>query len=594
MRNSTSSRTNGIVPPPHGAERRQRFLRKTAATSTVALLAGAATVLPANAEDEAAPVEEPAAVNYIPSAALHTADRVTELALSADQGTLYTYSEQDKRLAAYSLDDCEYSAMTALDLDCAQDWSAALPSGAQGWYVDNSPADAEVPGDEQIFVVSQDGTDGALTRYSGSTGKTVGAAITIADHDVHALTYAPVNQFAYVLATDGVVLVDVQDGKVTDVIAPRVDGDAKYRPGQQAIMYNPFSTGTTAKPTADGLVYAAYQEYLTTVDVATNTRVETTRRLTTSATLSFTGESDPVAASPSKFSSGYFSDTDFRAFGLSSKKLHGREMNAVYLYQPLSGGSMSTRGIAPVAEDPQGLAQSNLEKLAFVSTGSDNSVSVIDASTLSTAAHTPVDHVIDLDAAGITRQGAVDVARLAVAEDEAGTTVFVANPASRQITVLERLNTLDAATPKITGRAQVDATLTVDAGTWDEGTELAYQWFANGAAIEDATDTSYTISSNDIGKKITVRVIGFQEGYANASAESQPTAAVQAGELVAAVPIITGAARVDSTLTVVPGVWSPGVSLSYQWFVGGQRVDGATGSTFTARASDVGKSVTVQ
>ncbi|MFD2840804.1 S8 family serine peptidase, partial [Populibacterium corticicola] len=64
--------------------------------------------------------------------------------------------------------------------------------------------------------------------------------------------------------------------------------------------------------------------------------------------------------------------------------------------------------------------------------------------------------------------------------------------------------------------------------------------------------------------------------------------------LTGSVPTVSGSPQVGKRLAAQSGTWTAGAQLTYQWFVGGQRVDGATGSTFTARASDVGKSVTVQ
>jgi len=60
-------------------------------------------------------------------------------------------------------------------------------------------------------------------------------------------------------------------------------------------------------------------------------------------------------------------------------------------------------------------------------------------------------------------------------------------------------------------------------------------------------------------------------------------------------PAITGTAQVGEDLTVTPGTWT-GVAapdLTYQWEADGTAIDGATGTTYTPVAGDVGAVITV-
>lgn len=61
-------------------------------------------------------------------------------------------------------------------------------------------------------------------------------------------------------------------------------------------------------------------------------------------------------------------------------------------------------------------------------------------------------------------------------------------------------------------------------------------------------------------------------------------------------PSITGTAAVGSTLTATRGSWFPtqGVSFSHQWLRGDVPIDGATGSTYTLRDADAGRTISVQ
>jgi hypothetical protein len=65
--------------------------------------------------------------------------------------------------------------------------------------------------------------------------------------------------------------------------------------------------------------------------------------------------------------------------------------------------------------------------------------------------------------------------------------------------------------------------------------------------------------------------------------------------LVTAAPSITGAAVVGGLLTANTGVWGPApVTFSYQWFADGTAIGGATAATYTLKAADGGKAITVQ
>lgn len=81
--------------------------------------------------------------------------------------------------------------------------------------------------------------------------------------------------------------------------------------------------------------------------------------------------------------------------------------------------------------------------------------------------------------------------------------------------------------PTITGTATVNSVLTAANGTWtgDATITYTYQWFGNGVAIPGATGMTYVVSSNDIGKKISVRVTGTNDA-GSAMGTSIQTAAV--------------------------------------------------------------------
>ncbi len=74
--------------------------------------------------------------------------------------------------------------------------------------------------------------------------------------------------------------------------------------------------------------------------------------------------------------------------------------------------------------------------------------------------------------------------------------------------------TIVSASPRVTGRAKVGATLRVSAGSWRPSpVTLRYQWYVGSTAIKGATKSSYKVPTKYKGKKIRVRVNGSKAGY---------------------------------------------------------------------------------
>jgi surface antigen len=61
-----------------------------------------------------------------------------------------------------------------------------------------------------------------------------------------------------------------------------------------------------------------------------------------------------------------------------------------------------------------------------------------------------------------------------------------------------------------------------------------------------------------------------------------------------AAPAISGAAKVGVALRATSGTWTPTGSYAYQWFAGGAAVAGATATTFTPTAAQLGKAIQVR
>jgi len=172
------------------------------------------------------------------------------------------------------------------------------------------------------------------------------------------------------------------------------------------------------------------------------------------------------------------------------------------------------------------------------------------------------------------------------------------------------------AAPEITGTAATGETLVASTGTWT-GTQpisFAFQWQrcdsagANCAAIAGAANTTYVVQSEDVGNRLRVRVTASNSDGV-ASALSEASALVTAGGTPAntAEPTISGSPVEGQRLTATAGTWSgtQPITFAYQWLrcpANGGAPDGsncaviagATATTYTLAAGDVGSSMRVR
>ena len=149
--------------------------------------------------------------------------------------------------------------------------------------------------------------------------------------------------------------------------------------------------------------------------------------------------------------------------------------------------------------------------------------------------------------------------------------------------------------PTITGTARMDSTLTATKGIWSKpDLTYAYQWFADGQAIDGAVEPTHKLTAADVGRAVTVVVTASKAGYETTAATSLATASVAHGtQVMSARPSISGTARVGVKLTASPGAWSPGGSYAYQWYAGQDPIAGATAQTYVPGAAERGKQLHV-
>ncbi len=170
-------------------------------------------------------------------------------------------------------------------------------------------------------------------------------------------------------------------------------------------------------------------------------------------------------------------------------------------------------------------------------------------------------------------------------------------------------NTPATGLPTITGAAQVGETLTAGITGISDGDGLynatfTYQWLADDAEINGATDSSYTLVAADAGKAIKVKVSFTDDAGNDEQLTSAATGAVAAAppppnSPATGLPSITGTAQGGETLTAgVTGI-SDGDGLNnaafaYQWLAADAEINGATASSYTLVAADAGKVIKVK
>ena len=164
--------------------------------------------------------------------------------------------------------------------------------------------------------------------------------------------------------------------------------------------------------------------------------------------------------------------------------------------------------------------------------------------------------------------------------------------------------------PTITGTAQVGETLTAGtSGIADEdglvNAAFSYQWTRNDgsadADIQDATASTYTLTSDDESKAIKVRVTFTDDAGNEESLTSEATALVEAraNNPATGAPTITGTAQMGETLTAGTSEVADADGLSnatfgFQWLTDNADIASATGSSYILTDSDEGKAISVR
>ena len=169
-------------------------------------------------------------------------------------------------------------------------------------------------------------------------------------------------------------------------------------------------------------------------------------------------------------------------------------------------------------------------------------------------------------------------------------------------------NTPATGVPGITETALAGETLTATKDRIEDedgltGAVFAYQWLVDGAEINGATDSSYTLVAADEGKPIEVRVTFTDDAGNEESLTSNAVLAARLNSAATGAPTISGMVQVGQTLTASTSGISDSDGLTnatftYQWLssdgASDSDISGASSSTYTLVESDEGKTIKVR
>ncbi|MDZ5663825.1 Ig-like domain repeat protein [Nocardioides sp. zg-1308] len=144
-----------------------------------------------------------------------------------------------------------------------------------------------------------------------------------------------------------------------------------------------------------------------------------------------------------------------------------------------------------------------------------------------------------------------------------------------------------------TGGTGVGQVVTSVPPAWSEpGVVNSYQWLRDGAKISGATNATYTLTTADFGKSISLQVTGSKPGFASEVAISNVIGATAGGApQCTELPAISGTPSLGSRLTGSRGTWSGQgtISYSYAWLRDGVLIPGATSTSYTPTEADLSR-----
>ncbi len=125
------------------------------------------------------------------------------------------------------------------------------------------------------------------------------------------------------------------------------------------------------------------------------------------------------------------------------------------------------------------------------------------------------------------------------------------------------------------------------------GITASYKWYREGKAITGALGATYLTTVSDFQKRITVTVT-LTERDGTKTILTSPAVTIAAGSMTVPALQIAGENVMGKTLSAVAFNTATGVKTSYVWLRAGNPIPSATRSTYTLKADDTKREVTVR
>ena len=143
----------------------------------------------------------------------------------------------------------------------------------------------------------------------------------------------------------------------------------------------------------------------------------------------------------------------------------------------------------------------------------------------------------------------------------------------------------------IAGSGTVGSTLTATPSE-SASVQVRYQWLRAGKAISGAITSTYTPTSLDYLKAISITTTVTQNGFPVTTTTS-PTVVIKAGTIPSPDIAIAGSPVMAQTLLLTASI-PYGTKATYQWLNEGVPIPNSSGSSYRVKAVDVGKNISVR
>lgn len=185
-------------------------------------------------------------------------------------------------------------------------------------------------------------------------------------------------------------------------------------------------------------------------------------------------------------------------------------------------------------------------------------------------------------------------ARLSVTVTQSASGFTSQSETSAETEVVE-VGTFSPLKPKLIGEQKFGKKLTVGPLKPSAGT-VSVLWLRDGKSTGNRTP-SYTPGMKDLGKRISARVTQSRDGFTTLVETTKASKIITSLRYLTAVtPKVSGTVKVGKKLTakVNKAGWTKNTVFTYQWYVSGKKIKGATKKTFTVTKAERGRVVKVR